>query len=688
MKISFLLILGTCLQVSASLYSQDVRLDIAVNKMSVKDVLKMVENKSTYRFFYSDDFSVLDKLVSLHVENSSLDGFLDALLQNTNASYKVLEKNIVVISPFSLQQQKVTGKVVDANTGEPIVGANIVIEGTTLGTVTDADGSYSLDVARPNAVLVVSFIGFMTERINYTGQSTLEIKLVPDIKNLEEVVVVGYGVQKKTNLTGAVGSVDGEMLEARPVQNASQMLQGMIPGLNITQSSGGSMENKASINIRGTATIGSGSTGNPLVLIDGMEGDINAINPQDIENISVLKDVAASSIYGSRAPFGVILVTTKKGKQGRTVVNYNNSLRWSSPINMPDMMDSYTFALYFNDAYRNGGSSPFFSDEWLQRIKDYQDGKIKTTTVVNPNNTKYWKDGYGGGNDNVDWYDALYRNYSFAQEHNLSATGGNERTQYYFSGNILDQDGLMEFNQDKFKRYTGTVKITSQLGKWISANVNSRFVREDYGRPSNMSDGLFQDLARQGWPILPLYDPNGFLYSSPSPALGLRDGGRDKSQKDWLYEQVQLIFEPIKGWRTFGEFNYRINDNFRHWDIQKLYNHDVNGDPYEYSSSSHVYEYGYRENFFSTNIYTEYSKDINDAHHFKGMLGFQNEKENYRDLSATNYGITVSSIPALDATSGIVNGSTVAASVSGQYQKWSTAGFFGRLNYDYKGRYL
>ena len=587
------------------------------------------------------------------------------------------------------QDLTISGNVVSKADKLPIPGVTIIEKGTQNGVVTDFDGNYEITISAPDAILVFSYVGYKTQEIPVKGKQTINVSLSEDLAELDEVVVVGYGQKKKVNLTGAVASVDEKTFESRPVQNATQMLQGEVAGLNITQSSGGSLEDNPSINIRGIATIGSGSTGSPLILIDGMEGDINSINPQDIASVSVLKDAAASSIYGSRAPFGVILITTKKGKEGAPVVNYNNSFRISSPINMPDMMDSYTFALFFNDANINGGYGPFFSEERVQRIKDYQNGIINTSTIPNPNNSSRWADGYADGNANTDWYDALYRDHSFSQEHNLSVKGGSDAITYYVSGNFLDQNGLMEFNRDEFNRYTTTAKINAQITDWASLNVSNRFVREDYGRPSRLSGGLFQDLARQGWPVLPLYDPNGYLYSSPSPALGISNGGRDKSQKDWLYQQAQLVLNPLEGWQIFGEFNYRTQNNFRHWDVLKTYNHDVEGNPYVYNSSSQVHEEAFRENYFNTNIYTKYHLNLNENHNLDFMVGFQSELNKYRNVTAQRDGVLLPSSPVLDLTSGTdSNGNIVAPSVSGQYQNWATEGYFSRLNYNYMEKYL
>ena len=583
------------------------------------------------------------------------------------------------------QTKKISGLVKDA-TGEPIIGANVKVLGTTLGTITDLDGKFSLDVPS-NAKLEISYLGYTSVNVQIDSRTEYNIVLKEDTQTLQEVVVVGFGTQKKVNLTGSVGTVDSEVLESRPVQNAVQALQGAVPGLQITTSSG-ALDNKMSMNVRGTGTIGDGSSGSPLVLIDGMEGDINSINPQDIENISVLKDAAASSIYGSRAPFGVILVTTKSGKKGKMSISYNNNFRYGKPITMPKQMDSYTFATFYNDGCLNNGTGAYFTPEHLQRIKDYQNGVLKESLQANGD---YWADGYAGGNANTDWYDVIYRDWTFSQEHNVSANGGSDKISYYLSMNYLDQNGLMEFNQDTYNRYTTTAKINVQLTDWAKVNYSNRFTREDFGRPSRLTNDLYRDLARQGWPTLPVYDPNGYMFYSPSPVLPLKDGGRDKTQTDNVYQQISLILEPIKNWITHVDVNYRIQSANRHWDTQTLYNHDVNGNPYviSYYSDSEAHEDNWKENYLNINAYTEYSHSLESGHNFKGMIGFQAEELNRSEFGATRKGLIVSSLPELDITTGLDNsGTPVSPSVNGARYSWATAGFFGRINYDYKGKYL
>lgn len=591
----------------------------------------------------------------------------------------------------SAQQVTVRGTVKD--TLSTLIGVSVRVAGSSQGTMTDVNGAFQLRT-EPNATLNFTYTGYDPKTISLSalkpqanGEYVITVSMVAKDNSLNEVVVVGFGKQKKVNLTAAVSTIDAKDLADRPVQNVTQALQGLAPGLNISQNNG-SLESRPSVNIRGVGSISSASSASPLVLVDGMEGSINLLNPQDVESISILKDAAASSIYGSRAAFGVILVTTKKGKAGRVNVNYNNNFRSTRPVLMPKMMDSYTFAMYFNAAGTNGGSAPHFGAAQLQRIQDYQNGTLKASVIPNPSNTNFWGEGYAYGNDNIDWYDVMYRKQAFSQEHNFSINGGNEKTTYYLSGNLLDQGGMMALNQDMYNRYSLTAKISSKLNSWAEFNYTNRFLREGYQRPANLTTTFYQDLGRQGWPTLPLYDPNGYLFSSPSPALGMRDGGVDNNRTETIYQQFQLVLEPIKSWKTIVDLNYRTRNDFRHWDSQMLYNYDVKGNPYLYKNTSNVYEYGYKENYYNINAYSEYTKSLN-KHNFKGMVGFQMESSRYRDLSVQRNGIIEASLPTINTTSGTdINGVIVAPSVSGQYQNWATAGLFGRLNYDYDGKYL
>ncbi|MEO6313630.1 MAG: TonB-dependent receptor [Chitinophagaceae bacterium] len=593
----------------------------------------------------------------------------------------------------------VRGRVTDSK-GKPVQDASVKVEDSDRGTTTNANGEFTLDGLAAGATLVFSHIGFTSQRLKMDGSEKITIVMAENNAGLNEVVVVGYGTQNKSKVTGAVATISNKVLDSRPVTNVAQALQGIAGGLNITQSGslGGSLDSKPAINIRGIATIGQGSTGSPLILVDGMEADLNAINPQDIENISVLKDAAASSIYGSRAPFGVILITTKKGKVDKASVNYNNNFSWSRGVVVPQIADSYKFALFMNDGNRNSGSGDFYTPANVQRILDYQAGKIKTTLVPDVANPANWGPANAYGNANFSMYNAVYGKSAPAMEHAISASGGSGKTTYYLSGDYRDENGLLKITSDTYKRYAATARITTELSKWASLEYSGRFVREEFEKPSSMtSTNRYAEYTLNqyftgwmSWPVVPLYDDNGKLYSVTKDSQGnmLINGGRSKTQSDWTYHQIKLVLQPLKGWNINANVNYRINDYFNHLDNQKLYGSNIAGDPLLMDGATSIQESAYRTNYVSPNIYSDYTRSIGN-HNLKLLVGFQAEQFTSRTLSASRQGIIVPGSPVLGLTSGTdVNGVTVAPVVAGVNTDWATEGYFSRLNYDYKGRYL
>lgn len=581
------------------------------------------------------------------------------------------------------QATAVQGKVIGTR-GEALPGVTVVLKGTSTGTTTGVDGSFSLNVPNGTGTLVFSYIGYVAQEVSVDGKTSINITLQEDTKALDEVVVVGYGEQKKANLTGSVSTVSSEVLESRPVQNVGQALQGVMPGLNLqTTGLGGELNQPLNFNIRGAGTIGNTSS-SPLVLIDGMEGNLNAINPQDIESVTVLKDAAASSIYGSRAPFGVILVTTKSGKAGKNRVSYSNNFRISDPMGLPTMMDSYTFAMYFNEAAANGGESPKFSQEVLDRIQQYQRGEIDYATVPNANGDRY--EYYTGSHGNTDWFKEQYKDNSFSQEHNVSLNGGTENMQYYVSGGYLDQGGLTRHGGDEFQRYSFSGKIDAKISELAKFNYSARYVRQDFTKATHLTDLFYHNVARR-WPTVPVTDPNGH-WSDPSEIAQLREGGRLNTQEDWLYQQAQLTLTPAKGWNIIANGNYRIRNYNNHNDVLPAYGYDVAGEAYAIpvgwnsAGYTYVYEYALKEDYFSSNIYSDYSFSFNDSHNFKVLGGFNSELTKYRDLGGSRTGLITPLLPTINTAT---NDSRATA---GGYQHWAIAGFFGRLNYNFKERYL
>ena len=582
------------------------------------------------------------------------------------------------------QSETATGTVLD-NTGETVIGASVVVKGTTNGVVTDIDGNFSLQNVKKGDILQVSYVGYKTQEVTWNGKA-LTITLAEDTEMLEEVVVVGYGTQKKTNLTGSVSMVDAEALEARPVQNVQQALQGVVPGLNMSVTSGGgALDAGMNMNIRGAGTIGSGSAASPLVLIDGMEGDMNTVNPNDIASISVLKDAASSSIYGARAAFGVILITTKNGSAGKVNVNYSGNVRFSSVTDLPEMLNSYDFARYFNAAAANAGQSPVFDGETLRDIQRYMNGEITYGTGDRDGDGKW--DAYTQAFANTDWFDTVYKDWATSHEHNLSISGGTEKMNYRVSGSFLNQNGLIKFGEDVFNRYTIDAKISAKLADWITLNYATKWTRSDYDRPTYMTGLFFHNIARR-WPTCPVYDPNGYLLEGME-IIQMKEGGVQTEQKNYYTQQVGLVIEPIKDWHINIEGSMRTYNRNQHWNVKPVYGHDVNGQPFLHSwdggadyapGQSRVYDYRFTEDYFTTNIFTDYSKTIND-HYFKVMGGFNAELFKNSSIYGQGDALKDTDIPYLNMASDRLR-------TGGGANHTAIAGFFARINYSWKDRYM
>ncbi len=596
-------------------------------------------------------------------------------------------------SATAVASSGISGTVFDEE-GEPAIGASVrVAENPDLSVVTDIDGRFHIKSSKP-LTLEISFIGYATQKVKAEPGKPLEVTLSTDANLLDDIVVVGFATQKKVNLTGAVGTASAKDIAERPVSDAVTALQGIIPGLNISNSSsGGELNASKGINIRGTATIGEGSSGSPLVLIDGMEGDLSTLNPQDIENISVLKDAAASSIYGSRAPFGVILVTTKNGSEGKTTVRYNNSFRFNQPLKIAKQMDSWHLVNYLNDVqgYTSPGSFTF-DEEYVEKVRQYYTGESDVVA-----DSYHWENGHSvwgeselhGVYANTDWMDEYYRKTAFSQEHNLALTGGNNKISYYASGNWMDMGGFMRYGEDDYQRFSFMGKVNAQLYSWLKIGFTTRWARTDYDRATTMNGGFYDNMMRRSISIAPKYDPNGYLASDFNYIDALENGGRHKEQNDVFTNQFQLTITPVKNWNIIGEFNARVNNNWTHEDAFPVYAHDaVNPEllhiPTYYSrTTSYVSEYGYRSTYLNANVYTNYNLSLNEQHNFTFLLGTQIESFKDRSVSASRNDVTTSMLPVLDLTN-----SKTDYSLGGAYQIWRTAGFFGRINYDYMNRYL
>ena len=365
-----------------------------------------------------------------------------------------------VVAPrvdMTQQQKSVKGTVTDA-TG-PVIGASIIVKGTTNGTVTDFDGNFELPEVNKGDVIQISYIGYQTHEIKYTGQPSLQVKLVEDSQNLEEVVVVGYGVQKKVNMTGSVSQVDSKALESRPIQNVSSGLQGMMPGVQVTSGQGRPGQDGATIRVRGVGTL---NTADPYILVDGIEtGTMNSVDPNDIESISVLKDAASAAIYGSKASNGVILITTKRGKTGKARISYNGYVGIQRPTETIDRLSSYDYARLFNQSLVAEGLNPRFSDDDLKKFKD------GSSPYTHPN---------------TDWYNEAYQT-GVQHSHNVSVSGGTEDVKYMGSVGYLHQTGVLP-NSER-QQFNGRTNLDMKLNSRLTVRLNLAYIKNDYSDPNS-----------------------------------------------------------------------------------------------------------------------------------------------------------------------------------------------------------
>ena len=613
------------------------------------------------------------------------------------------------------QDISITGKVVDdINYGLP--GVNIVMKGNPgVGTLTDIDGNFSIQVPSKKSVLVFSYMGYATQEVQVGNNTTLNIVLREDSKMIDEVVVVGFGTQKKENLTGAVKSVDVKMIDDRPITNVVSGLQGAVAGLNITNDNGGAPGQKMNINIRGSGTVGASSKGDPLVLIDGVEGDLSLVNPNDIENISVLKDAAAASIYGSRAPFGVMLVTTKSGKQGISI-SYNGNVRMQSALNTPHMVDSYTHALVSNYANQNAGGGALFGDELLNKILAYQRGEQMFDKDGNDLHIDWgtrprggtimddweWESGTWA---NTNWYDVYMKNVAVSHEHNLSVSGGSEKLKYYVSGRYYHQDGLFNYMTDDYRNMSLNGTFNFKINDKVSFMWASRLNSETIDKPTALNDLFFRNLSKL-FPTTPLKMPNGD-FNSYSFVPALRDGGQAVSNNLHFQNQLKLTVEPVKDWKIYVDFANRIEVPTYTRQVKQLIEILPNGNenfvPVFKGMSGgkcQVNKWGtgfelepapgqrwFEERrtkvaYYNGKAHTDYEKRF-DQHYLKVLLGAQLEYYKINTIGVGSSDILSDDTPYIPTANG--NNTILGYQNMGE---WSNVGVFARVNYSWADRYL
>ena len=616
---------------------------------------------------------------------------------------------LVLALGFSLslaaQTREVSGRVLDPG-GEPLIGAAVLLSGTTSGDVTDLDGAFSMKVPAGTVTLEISCLGYNGATVTVPAtQNQVTVVLEEDKMVLDETVVIGYGTQKKVNLTGAVAVVESKELEDRTAHNLNNMLQGAVAGLNITTSAG-NPGSSGSLNIRGITSINSAD---PLVLIDGVEEDISRVNPNDVANISVIKDASAAAIYGARAAYGVILITTKSGseKGGKATVRYSGRWGWEEPTVSTDFETRGYWSVYTVDKFwmaDAGKKYTTYNDhdmaELLARVNDKVEDPSRPWVVEEVRNgRKQWV--YYA---NTDWYHELYNDRHPVQQHNVSVTGGNKEVKYYFSAGYDKQVGVIKLTPDVFRKYNLRAKIDAALNKYMRLSNNTAFFSSTYDYPGGSSiQDSFAYAARHALASYPLKNPDGsWVYGTPmiSGNYNVANGrhivfgnGKHTNQqvRSDFSNTTELKITPFQDFVLTANYTYRLYQNrdyhrSNHIDFRRYPGAEIE----EYTIGAGLDELSQTVNTYqrhSANFFGNYEHTWADAHHFSATAGMNMEYWRSKNLTGSGQNLLSETLLDLDLVGPDAQGATIME-VSGGQNQYAIMGFFGRLNYDFKGRYL
>lgn len=603
---------------------------------------------------------------------------------------------LLCLLPLALgAQNKVTlsGTVSDGQTKEALIGVFVMEKNTANGVTTDLDGNFKIQVAE-GAQVVFSYIGFEEESITADkSMSGLNVLMKVEENYLSEAVVVGYGVVKKENLTGAVDHVGSEVFEGRPVANATQMLEGSVPNLNIDIEDG-KPGRSANYNIRGATSIGAG--GSALILIDGVEGDPSQINPNDIESVSVLKDAASASIYGSRATYGVVLITTKNPEKSeeKFKINYSTNLSAMTPTATPDIVtDGFVYAKLFAESYYNRNNTwptsinkgQEFSRVWLEEFRQRQLGGVQRTTEVNESGKYVY---YG----NEDYYDAIYKDATFAQTHNLSINGNAGPISYYLSGRYYKYDGLFNYDPDVYNTINLRAKVNAQVRPWLKVTENVSYNYETYHLPctstQQSSGNVWDAINMEGHPSSPIFNPDGTLTKCGAYAIGgLATGSNYTNRKTKTFKNTTGVV------MEFFDKTFRINADFSYSDRNKTeltkrmavaYSEGPGlvsylGTP---GIDDSLLEYSSQTEYIAANAYAEYENTFAGKHYFHALAGYNYEQQGKKMVKSRRYTLLSDDTDCINLAVGDV------MTIESEETRWRLSGLMFRANYSYDSRYL
>lgn len=595
---------------------------------------------------------------------------------------------MTLLSLSGYSQRQIKGVVHDENQ-KALQGATIVVKGSNVGTSTDEKGAYELRVPSKATTLVISSVGFGAREVTIGNKAVINIGLEKGQTELEQVVVVGYGKQKKENLTGAVDQIGSEYFENQPVPNLTRALQGAIPNLNISMIDGKPIRDP-SYNIRGTGSIGAG--GNALVLIDGVEGEPSDLNPNDIASVTVLKDAASAAIYGSRGTFGVVLITTKAAQKGKVQLSYAGSYSINKRTTDPDWVTSgYIWSKMFNESYLSwtdyvqapktvGNFFPFSAD-YLETLKERYDNPDKDypEVEVDPSSGKYIY--YG----NTDWQKLLYADNSPSMEHSLSVSGGSDKVDYRISSRLYQQDGIFRSNSDKFNQYTLRFKGGVQVTDWLKINASSDFSTFKYHYPISAINkyDIWTNLKIQGFPIAVMFNPDGTLTRSGANTVGEFYYGKSSSVNNRYSLRNTVDFEANafnKKLNIKGDITYTITDRKIENKLVPLPYSEKPGESTTAGTNSLSNTLN-KSRYIASNLYATYTQNLG-GNHFKALVGTNIEDYHYDNMYIQRDNLLVGDLSDFNLAVG------EGFAIRGGGYEWATVGVFYRLNYDFKNKYL
>ena len=695
-----ILICSVSFACASGVYAQNnAVISLKVQNQTVGDVLQRIEEQSEFGFFFNNKHVDLNRRVSVFANKSNIFKILDEVFEGTNVKYSVLDKKIILSTEIpALQQEKknrVTGRITDIN-GEPLIGASIQVKGTSVGTITDIDGNYSLEVSG-NVILLVSYIGYVPQEITVGLQKVINIVLKEDTKTLDEVVVVGYGVQKKTDVTGAMVRVDAEDLTSRPVSNAFEAMQGKAAGVDITSNE--RPGEIGTINVRGVRSLSASNT--PLYVVDGIplmsNSGIETLNPNDIESIDVLKDASATAIYGSRGANGVILVTTKQGKEGKLTLNYSGTVTFETLQDYSSMMNSAEYIEWRRWAYYYFNPEAYPRADQPTKENDYKIFMGSSDPYAWRNIEKGWANGTWDASQvsTTDW-GSMVTQTGITHEHTLSASGGSEKMKGYTSFGYLNNEGTIK--GESYTRYTAKASVDLDPVKWLKLgmNINATFSEQQYGSSAKavgqLSTNIPRNLYAASTSVFPYavpYDDNGERIIYPGGDDGVKtvidDWKYSENERRMfraigsMYAQLDLgeIYTPLKGLR----YRFNFGPDFRYWrngTYQDEQSVSRNGSP-NYASLSNQQDFSWT---LDNLIY--YNKEVG-KHGFGLTLLQSATKYHYEESSMGAVGIPLSSAKWNALTQQDI--SSLDSWNSGLIEKQLMSYMF-RLNYDYDNKYL